>query len=80
MANMSLLDKDNPKVYAYAREMDGQKILVLLNFSASDATTHLELNLANAKMLLSNYNNNPATGQNQSTIILKPYQTIIYKL
>ena len=28
----ALLDQDNPDVYAYTRELDGRKILVLLNF------------------------------------------------
>ena len=28
----TLLDKDNPDVYAYTRELDGKKLLVLLNF------------------------------------------------
>src|SRR5207344_1759379 len=28
----TLLDKTNPDVYAYSREMDGKKLLILLNF------------------------------------------------
>src|SRR5882724_519596 len=33
----SLLDKDNKQVYAYMREWQGEKILVLLNFSSREA-------------------------------------------
>ena len=33
----TLLDKNNTKVYAYTREFEGQKMLIVLNFSASTA-------------------------------------------
>jgi oligo-1,6-glucosidase len=55
----TLLDKNNPKVYAYTREDQGQKLLVLLNFSSSKATADIELNTGNAKLLLTNYQETP---------------------
>lgn len=50
----TLLDKANPKVYAYTREYKGQKMLVLLNFSATFAQAITGINISNAAMLLSN--------------------------
>ncbi len=38
----TLLDKDNPDVYAYSRTGDGEKMLVLLNFTAHNAITNIE--------------------------------------
>ena len=70
----SLLDKDNPDVYAYTREYEGQTFLILLNFSAKTAIANTGLKLNKAKILLGNY---PASSKNG---ILKPYESVIYKL
>jgi oligo-1,6-glucosidase len=70
----TLLDKDNPNVYAYTRELDGQKILVLLNFSAQKATANTGFNLSKAKVLIHNY---PKLSK---TIELRPYEAIIYQI
>ncbi len=74
----TLLDKANAKVYAYTREADGEKMLVLLNFSPATAATSLSLNLANAQLLLCNYKEAPVI--DKTVIRLKPYQSAIYKL
>ena len=53
----TLLDKDNPAVYAYTRELNGRKLLVLLNFKSRAASAQTEAStLAGlAKILLGNY-------------------------
>jgi oligo-1,6-glucosidase len=69
----TLLDKDNPDVYAYTRELDRKKVLVLLNFkdkSASVATGH---DLSKAKVVLGNY---PAASQDGR---LRPYEAVVYE-
>lgn len=76
----TLLDKANPKVYAYTREGGGQTMLILLNFSASPAQADIVLNLSRATVLLSNYKGAPLFNKKKSTLTLKPYQAIIYKL
>ncbi len=53
----TLFDKNNHKVYAYTRELDGQKMFLLLNFSASNAQANIGSITTNAKVLLSNYKN-----------------------
>ena len=52
-----LIDKDNPTVYAYTREWNGLKMLVLLNFSNQTSKVNTGLNLAKAKPLIQNYPN-----------------------
>ncbi len=76
----TLLDKNNPKVYAYTRESEGQKMLILLNFSSSHAQANIQLMIRNAKLLLSNYKDAPLVDKGKSIITLKPYQAVIYKL
>jgi oligo-1,6-glucosidase len=70
----SLLDKDNPAVYAYTRELDGKKYLVLLNFTANEVAFNTGINTATATILINNY----TTGITGNT--LKPYQAIILQL
>ena len=76
----TLQDKKNPAVYAYTRELDGQKLLIVLNFSANNAQTAVGINTANAKVLLSNYPVAPSNNLIKTRITLRPYEAIIYKL
>jgi oligo-1,6-glucosidase len=69
-----LLDKDNPDVYAYRREMDGRKILVLLNFKDRVASVDTGLDLSKARVMLGNY---PTASKNGK---LQPYEAVIYEL
>jgi oligo-1,6-glucosidase len=70
----TLLDKNNPDVYSYTREMNGEIFLVLLNFKSIPATFHSGLNRSQAKLLLDNYIN-PSKGST-----LKPYEAAVYIL
>jgi len=76
----TLLDKANPKVYAYTRRAGGQTMLILLNFSAFTAQANIALNLSSAILLLSNYDEAPLLRNENSNVTLKPYQAVIYKL
>jgi oligo-1,6-glucosidase len=70
-----LLDKDNPNVYAYTRELNGRKILVLLNFKNKNASVQTGLDLSKARILLGNYPSPAPTGGE-----LRPYEALIYEL
>jgi oligo-1,6-glucosidase len=70
----TLLDKDNPDVYAYTRELNGRKILVLLNFRDKPATANTGIDISKAKLLLGNYPSPSTNGQ------LQPYEAAIYEL
>ena len=76
----TLLDKANPKVYAYTREGEGQRMLVVLNFDTSPAQANLSLDLSHATLLLSNYKEAPLFHKGKSALTLKPYQAVVYRL
>lgn len=69
----SLVDKDNPYIYAYTREWKGAKILVMLNFTAKPYKVNTGLDLTKAKALIHNYPK-PASD------ILQPYEAVVYDL
>jgi oligo-1,6-glucosidase len=70
----TLLDKQNPDTYSYTRELDGKKLLVLLNFKSKIAATHTGIDMSKAKILLGNYDHPSKNG------ILKPYESVVYEL
>lgn len=70
----TLLDPNNPDVYAYTREWEGRKLLILLNFKPTEAVVHTGLDLSNAQVLLHNY---PETTISQT---LQPYEAILLSL
>lgn len=70
----TLLDKDNPKVYAYTREMNNNKLLIVLNFSKEPATVNTGIDISKAKLLITNYKE-PSTGK-----LLRPYEAVIYRV
>jgi oligo-1,6-glucosidase len=71
----TLLDKDNPKVFAYTRELDGNKILVLLNFTADNAAVITGIDLINSKIISSNY-----LETSSKTNELRPYEALILEI
>lgn len=72
----TILDRDNPGVYAYTREDGQKKFLILLNFKRTPGSFVLpaDIDMARAKPVLSNY---PAAGGAQS---LRPYEAVVYEL
>jgi oligo-1,6-glucosidase len=71
----TLLDKENPQVYAYTRELNDKKILVLLNFSARCATVNTGIETGKASLLIGNY-----TSTNNNNKTLRPYEALVYEL
>ena len=69
-----LLDKQNPDTYSYTRELDGKKLLVMLNFTSKAASTNTGINISNATLIIGNYNHPSKDGT------LKPYEALIYQL
>ena len=72
----TLLDRDNPNVFSYTRELDGKKLLILLNFTEKEAPYSIDLSTTNAKIILNNY---PNTNSIQSNT-LRPYESVIMEL
>lgn len=72
----TLLDRENPNVYAYIRELDGKKILVLLNFTDKNSPYKIGFSTAGSKIILGNYTETKKVKSN----ILRPYEAIITEL
>jgi len=70
----SLVDKSNPDIYAYTRELDGRKFLIMLNFKSKPSAIKSGFSLSSAKLLLDNYDT-PSKGNT-----LKPYEAVVYEL
>ncbi len=70
----SLLDRENPSVYTYTRELNGKKILVLLNFSGKPATVNTGFDFGKATVLASNYGDGTAKSE------LRPYEALVLNL
>ncbi len=70
----TLLDKDNPDVFAYTREQEGKKFLVLLNFTSKNATAKTGIDLTKATVAINNY------GATIASETLKPYEASVIEL
>jgi oligo-1,6-glucosidase len=70
----TLLDKDNPNVYAYTRELNGKKYLIVLNFTNKQASVNTGIDVQQAKILIHNY---PTVSSNG---VLQPFEAIVYQL
>ncbi len=70
----TLFDKENPDVYAYTRELNGKKFLILLNFTTHVATANISIDINKAKMLIDNY------GKASNSNSLQPYEAAVYEL
>ncbi len=70
----TLLDKNNPDIYAFTRELNGKTFLILLNFRNKTATAQTGKDLSKATFLLGNYQNS-SKGET-----LRPYEAVVYEL
>ncbi len=69
----SIIAPNHPQVYSYTRELNGNKILVLLNFSKEKASIETGFDLRKLKPLIHNY-------ASLSGNTLQPYEAVIYQL
>ena len=74
----SLLDKENPEVYAYTREWNGEKLLILLSFSNNGGSFSLSSEMKLGEELINNYDAKLSVENN--LIKLKPWQAVIVKI
>ena len=73
----SLLCPEDKNIFAYTRELNGDKILVVCNFYDKEVTFSFDGEFNHADILLSNY-------KNSSTLIeklnLRPYEAIMFRI
>jgi oligo-1,6-glucosidase len=70
----TLLDSKNPNTYCYTRELNGKKLLVMLNFKTTVSKSNTGIDVSKAKILIGNYPNPSNDGT------LKPCEAVIYQL
>lgn len=79
--NYQLLLEDHPQIFAYVRNGDGEKLLVVANFFAGQTEfvlpNELDINGYTSRILLSNYND---SSEHVQEIMLRPYEAIVYHL
>ncbi len=73
----TLLQPEHPKIYAYTRELDSERVVVLLNFSDADARIDLASTTTLGEILINNYNK---VVQTKNKVLLKPYQAVVFQL
>ncbi|EGT3616665.1 alpha-glucosidase [Clostridium perfringens] len=73
-----LLNPEDENIFAYIRELDQEKILVVCNFKENPAKFTLKEDLEKEpEILLSNYKD---SSLNLNELALRPYEAIMYKL
>lgn len=74
-----LLHEEDDEIYAYVRNYHGEKLLVVLNFFANDATFKLpnHIRYHEVELIISNYETQE---RNVKEIHLRPYEAVVYLL
>lgn len=73
----TLLLPEHEEIYAYTREWEGKKMLVLLNFSSEIITLPVPVNEELEELLLNNYDQ---VIYKDRVFSLEPYQALVYSL
>ena len=68
--------QDSDNVYAFERQLDNQKLLVLNNFFPEEVTIQLPADYQTGKVLISNYDEVELA----ENLVLQPYQTLAIEL
>ncbi|WP_404358459.1 alpha,alpha-phosphotrehalase [Cytobacillus firmus] len=76
-----LISQDHPDVFAYVRNGDNEKLLVVNNFYGKETSfplpEHIQADEYKEEILLANYKQSPSAAK---TIQLRPYESVIYYL
>ena len=75
-----LLLEDSQSIYSYLRVLEGERVLVMLNFSADEIKFELpqDIDFSEQELLISNYE--VASDSDIKKIDLRPYEARVYKL
>jgi oligo-1,6-glucosidase len=72
-----LLDRENPEVFAYTRNLQGRTLMVALSFSTRGGRTALPAGYTSGKILINNLSSSPLQG---IRLELGPYQAVVLEL
>lgn len=72
----NLLLETDPRIFAYTRSWNGEKLIVVNNFYAEETTVELPVEInGEAEILLSNY---PDSARSPQQLVLRPYESVVY--
>jgi oligo-1,6-glucosidase len=69
-----ILDESNEQLFAFTRQLNNYKLLVVLNFSDKAAALNSEINITKSNILIGNYKQPSTTNHYQ------PFEAVIYEL
>ncbi|EJS06122.1 alpha,alpha-phosphotrehalase [Bacillus cereus] len=76
----AILDKNDPKIWAYTRTTESEVLLVINNFYGEEITysvpAHVQLDGMKQEVLLSNYKD---ASKDITKLSLRPYESIVYR-
>ncbi|ARO16610.1 alpha,alpha-phosphotrehalase [Bacillus tropicus] len=76
----AILDKNDPKIWAYTRTIESEVLLVINNFYGEEITysvpAHVQLDGMKQEILLSNYKD---ASKDITKLNLRPYESIVYR-
>ncbi|WP_430509348.1 glycoside hydrolase family 13 protein [Gottfriedia solisilvae] len=75
--SFDMLAEDDENVFAYTRELEDEKLLIVANFTSNKTTFQFTEQYEDATILLTNYE---ASGVQLDSINLRPYEAIVYKI
>lgn len=70
--------RDDKHVFAYERNYNEQKLIVICNFYPTEYEIELSYDLSAYKCILNNYENNCSDSIKNKKIALKPYETAVF--
>ncbi|MFC2947807.1 alpha,alpha-phosphotrehalase [Virgibacillus sediminis] len=70
-----LLLEDDPQVFAYTRNWNGEKLIVISNFYAEETEINIPVEAGELEILLSNYQD---SGKSLQQLVLRPYESVVY--
>ncbi|WP_010529372.1 alpha,alpha-phosphotrehalase [Lentibacillus jeotgali] len=73
-----LLLEDDARIFAYTRNWNNEKLLVVSNFYEEEAAAPIDIGQTNGvQLLISNY---PDTDQTFDQLVLRPYESVVYHI
>ncbi|MCQ8213179.1 alpha-glucosidase [Cetobacterium somerae] len=73
-----LVLEEDKHIFAYLRELDGERYLILSNLSENEKTLNLsEFNIKNEDIIISNYK---TIDKKLENYIVRPYESVVYKI
>ena len=79
IGSFRLTDADNKQVFAYVREGNYERFLILLNFTPKEACATVDTDTTDAEVLLSNYSDRTRI-EPSGPIALRPFEAIVCRL